>query len=152
MVSVSACRLLMVVVFLLLVARRVASLSLYQASTTASNPCEPLKHKGGVSLTRLPCCLYYNVAWVWRSKSGVNQLKVWGCFAIRQCGYSVIGETAPPYKSAQPIRQNGMCYKAATTENKIRVTLAFTACIIFKTPPAKYFKHGVWNIMQAVST
>ena len=26
-----------------------------------------------------------------------------------------------------------------------------TACIIFKTPPTKYFAHGVLNIMQAVN-
>ena len=36
------------------------------------------------------------------------------------------------------------------TEKKIHVTLAHTVRIIFKTPPAKYLKHGGLNIIQAV--
>ena len=37
-------------------------------------------------------------------------------------------------------------------KNKIPVVLASTVRIIFQTPPTKYFKHGVLNIMHTIDT
>ena len=63
-----------------------------------------------------------------------------GFAVVRFCGFSVGG-------------CSGNCITAHRMKpktEKIKITLAHTVRIIFKTPPAKYLKHGGLNIIQAV--
>ena len=68
-----------------------------------------------------------------------------GFAVVRFCGFSVGGFSVGGC--------SGNCITAHRMKpktEKIKITLAHTVRIIFKTPPAKYLKHGGLNIIQAV--